>query len=103
MSADTDTDKAHPDDTCLERLRAVPVVDLRPVIAPQEASVTEKEQPPAPVPEETDSLQAATPPPDHARDVSDGWGKGGWIVPFLGGALAGASVFYAVLWLRALI
>lgn len=105
MSADSGSAAKPSDPSLRERLGAVPVVDLRPAIAPEES-------PPEPLPAPAaEAAPAGDAPVDDApapaepvpAPVVDGQQRGGWLVPFLAGALAGAGGFYAVLWLLALI
>lgn len=85
MSEDRGSGTTFAETSARERLQAVPVVDLRPVIAPPAEIAT-------PAPQET--------VPDSVGTQAPGVG---WLVPFLAGVVVGAGGFYAVLWLSALI
>ena len=90
MSGDSASEAPSADAPDSERLRAVPVVDLRPVLGVAE------EDSAAPAPSEP-----APAPPSAPK--SGGRQDGGWLVPFSAGLLLGAGGFYAALWALALI
>lgn len=91
MSGDSASEAPSADAPDSERLRAVPVVDLRPVLGVgEEDSVAPAPSEPAPA---VNDEPAPLPAPK----------SGGWLVPFSAGLLLGAGGFYAALWALALI
>lgn len=113
MSADSGSDATSADIAWREKLKAVPVIDLRPVIDPQE-SATRHENPSGDDVAQDDAIAAdaggtmgSDAPPDYAlqatRSPFHRLAEGrGWLVPFLAGTLFGAGAFYLALWLQAL-
>lgn len=90
------------------KLRAVPVVDLRPAIAPPKEAAVPPASAPAPVEQPVEvprAVEVPHPPQEAAPAPAAGPAsdRPGWLVPFLAGVLAGAGAFYLVLWLRVLI
>ncbi len=99
MSGDKASEATSADAPDRERLRAIPVVDLRPVLGGAE------EEKAAPEPAPSTPLAPSTPalvPKDELPPPPAPKG-GGWLLPFMAGVLLGAGGFYAALWALALI